>query len=279
MFPPHGNGPRAARVPPEPRPPGSTMSNTVDPEPAPLAFLREGLEAKDLQLARRTGTPVVGSPDPRHPLLLARRDGALEIAWTGRGQPGPLRVDFTTGPMARRWRTASRKQPLARSLGIHRTSPLVLDATAGLGRDALTLAVLGCQVIAVERHPIIAALLADGLRRAGEDRALAKAVRRIRLELGDARAVMAGLVGEQRPDCVYLDPMFARTGSAQVKKESQVLRALVPAEDQWSLMAAAMGCARRRVVVKRHPHAPPLTGDPDHVVTGSRVRYHVYLVS
>ncbi len=255
------------------------MSDPATPEPAPLAFLREGLEAEDLRLAQRTGTPVVGSPDPRHALMIARRDGALEIAWTGRGKPGPLRVDFLTGPMARRWRTASRTQPLARSLGIHRALPRVLDATAGLGRDALTLAVLGCQVIAVERHPILAALLADGLRRAGEDRALAEAVQRIRLELGDARAVMAGLAAEERPDCVYLDPMYARTGSAQVKKESQVLRALVPAEDDAKLVAAAMGCARRRVVVKRHPHAPPLTGDPDHVVAGSRVRYHVYLVS
>jgi 16S rRNA (guanine1516-N2)-methyltransferase len=255
------------------------MSDPATPEPAPLAFLREGLEAEDLRLARRTGTPVVESPpDPRHALVIARRDGALEIAWTGRGKPGPVRVDFT-GPMARRWRTTSRKQPLARSLGIHRALPRVLDATAGLGRDAMTLAVLGCQVIAVERHQILAALLADGLRRAGEDRALAEAVQRIRLVTGDARAFMADLAGEERPDCVFLDPMYARTGSAQVKKESQVLRALVPAEDHGSLVAAAMSCARRRVVVKRHPHAPPPTGTPDHVVAGTRVRFHVYLVS
>ena len=117
------------------------MSDPATPEPAPLAFLGEGLEAEDLRLARRTGTPVVGSPpDPRHALVIARRDGALEIAWTGRGKPGPVRVDFT-GPMARRWRTTSRKQPLARSVGIHRALPRVLDATAGLGRDAMTLAV------------------------------------------------------------------------------------------------------------------------------------------
>jgi 16S rRNA (guanine1516-N2)-methyltransferase len=45
----------------------------------------------------------------------------------------------------------------------------VLDATAGLGKDAFVLASLGCQMTLIERQPLIAALLEDGLARARAD--------------------------------------------------------------------------------------------------------------
>ncbi|TMP13498.1 class I SAM-dependent methyltransferase, partial [Pseudoalteromonas ruthenica] len=48
-------------------------------------------------------------------------------------------------------------------------TPVVLDATAGLGRDGFVLASLGCKVILHERHPVVAALLYDGLKRAYDD--------------------------------------------------------------------------------------------------------------
>lgn len=48
-------------------------------------------------------------------------------------------------------------------------TPNVLDGTAGLGRDAFVLASLGCKVQMVERHPVVAALLDDGLKRAKSD--------------------------------------------------------------------------------------------------------------
>ena len=42
----------------------------------------------------------------------------------------------------------------------------MLDATAGLGRDAFVLASLGCQVTLIERVPAVAALLENGIERA-----------------------------------------------------------------------------------------------------------------
>jgi 16S rRNA (guanine1516-N2)-methyltransferase len=45
----------------------------------------------------------------------------------------------------------------------------VIDGTAGLGKDAFVLAGLGCKVTLVERHPVVVALLADGLARAWQD--------------------------------------------------------------------------------------------------------------
>ena len=46
--------------------------------------------------------------------------------------------------------------------------PQVLDLTAGLGRDGFVLASLGASVSMLERHPIVFALLDDGLARARE---------------------------------------------------------------------------------------------------------------
>ena len=277
-------GPCGTRVSRDPPGKGGAVNDPAAPEPARVAFLSPGLEPADRALARDLGLGIIEVPDPGFPLLLTRRGGALELLWTDPAGPGALVVDFRSGPMARRWRTATRRQPLARALGIPRGIRSVLDATAGLGRDAMTLAALGCQVTAVERNRVLVAMLQDGMRRAlggpGEpaEPALVEAVGRIALVIGDAREVMEHLPSERRPDAVYLDPMYPLRGQAGVKKETLALRGLAGGEDESGLLEVARRCARRRVVVKRHPHAPSPGGKPDLVVAGSRVRYCVYLV-
>ena len=60
-----------------------------------------------------------------------------------------------------------RGEAVAKAAGIKKSYlPSVVDATAGLGRDAFVLASLGCHVRMIERHPVVAALLDDGLQRA-----------------------------------------------------------------------------------------------------------------
>jgi 16S rRNA (guanine1516-N2)-methyltransferase len=78
---------------------------------------------------------------------------------------------------------------------------------------------------------------------------------------------------------VYLDPMFpGRNKSAAVKKEMQVFHHLVgPDADASELLAAALGRARQRVVVKRPRLADPVAGPPpDHVLEGVRNRFDLY---
>lgn len=71
--------------------------------------------------------------------------------------------------------------------------------------------------------------------------------------------------------------MFDDTGSAQAK-EMQACRALAsPADDAEDLLRAARQVARQRVVVKRHPHLPPIAPDVSFRVDGNRVRFDVYL--
>lgn len=154
--------------------------------------------------------------------------------------------------------------------------PVAVDATAGLGEDALLLAAAGFSVTLCERDATIAALLEDALRRAANVPELADAVGRMRVEEGDSTETLARL--PEPPDVVYLDPMFPeRRKSAAVKKKFQLLHLLEPpCEEQEELLAAALGAGPRKVVIKRPPKGPELAGArPSYSLAGKAVRYDV----
>lgn len=168
---------------------------------------------------------------------------------------------------------------IAKAVGIQPgVRPTVLDATAGLGRDAFVLACLGCQVHMIERHPIVAALLTDGLRRARLDTQVAGIVQRMPLLIGDAIELMHAWTADA-PQVIHLDPMFpSRDKSALVKKEMRLFKPLVGADDDApDLLAAALALATHRVVVKRPRKAPSIAGaTPTYSLDGKSSRYDVY---
>jgi len=173
-----------------------------------------------------------------------------------------------------------RQQPIARALGLKKgLTPAVVDATAGLGRDAFVLASLGCPVLMLERHPVIHALLEDGLRRLTLKGDSCKPLtERLNLQRADARQWLA--TNAQGIDVVYLDPMYPhRTKSALVKKEMRVLRQLVGDDlDVVSVLETALQVARQRVVVKRPKTAPAIgTTSPSFSVESKNTRYDIYL--
>ncbi len=206
----------------------------------------------------------------------------LALQQVGADAPGPVYVDFVGGRVGYRRRASEgRKQPLARAVGLkHGAHPSVLDATGGLGRDAFVLATLGCCVQVVERSPIVAALLHNGLTRARADAVTVSITERMTLANADARSYLHTLSDAHRPDVVYLDPMYPqRDKSALVKKEMRVLRMLLgDDQDAEELLAAARHCARHRVVVKRPRGAAPL-GDvkPTMHIENENTRFDVYL--
>jgi 16S rRNA (guanine1516-N2)-methyltransferase len=148
----------------------------------------------------------------------------------------------------------------------------VLDAMAGFGLDGITLAALGCDVVMVERDPLLFELLEDAVRRA---RAELAALGPIECRLGDAREL---LVEPKRFDTIYLDPMFPDLGrSALPRKSAQVLaqRVGAPDPDLEELVVRSVGLARNRVVVKRRRHDPAVA-PPDWQVLGRSVRFDGY---
>lgn len=169
-----------------------------------------------------------------------------------------------------------RRQLLARAVGLHKDPALhVLDATAGLGRDAITLAALGARVMLAERNETVYALLVDARERALRDPATAAAAGRTEIACADGRKLMDP---PARFDVVYLDPMYPERGKAALaKKELQLLRELTGGDpDADALLACAN--ARRRVVVKRPLSAPALAGRaPSLALRGTQARFDIYL--
>lgn len=248
----------------------------------PVVVVAEAAEWVDpaRELARRLQIPWREQAPPEGLILRLGAAGlALHDASAPREQP--LRVDFESGNMGYRQRAGFRRDELlARAAGLKGGAcPAILDATAGLGRDAFMLASLGCEVTLCERHPIVFALLEDGLERAARSAGLAPIIARMRLTPVDAMAYL-GREPASAPEVIVLDPMFPeRTKSAMVKKPMRLFHGLVGADpDADTLLEYARARARRRVVVKRPLHAPALGGMPPSLsFKGKAVRFDVYL--
>tara|TARA_R110002167_G_scaffold305579_1_gene509880 strand:+ start:182715 stop:183542 length:828 start_codon:yes stop_codon:yes gene_type:complete len=198
-----------------------------------------------------------------------------------------ISVDFVSGAVAHRRKFGGgRGQSIAKAVGLKQgVTPTVVDGTAGLGRDAFVLASLGCKVIMVERHPVVAALLEDGLRRAYEDAEIGEWMRDLMsLFHGSSISALADAAQSSGTeiDVVYLDPMYPhREKSALVKKEMRVFQTLVGADlDADGLLAPAMALATKRVVVKRPDYAEDLDGvKPSMVIATKKNRFDVYVKS
>ncbi|GAA5524521.1 ribosomal RNA small subunit methyltransferase J [Microbulbifer aestuariivivens] len=210
----------------------------------------------------------------------------LQLRATGRKAAGPVWVDFVGGAVAHRRKFGGGKgQQIAKAVGIRSgLYPQVVDATAGLGRDAFVLATLGCEVTMLERNPVVRVLLMDGLRRlrraAESDPELAAIA--ARLTLLDSALPAAQWLAAQPPQSVpvvYLDPMFPqREKSAKVKKEMAAFHQLVGAdEDADALYEPAYAACYFRTVVKRPRTAPFLAGrQPSLSLQGKSGRFDVY---
>ena len=239
-----------------------------------------------VELAAELRLPLVTIPfTDAFTHLLVVTPTRLELRTLDSNAPGPVYVDFTAGAVAHRRRFGGgRGQPLARAIGLKGgAAPTVADVTAGLGRDAFVLACLGCTVCLIERSPIVAALLRDGLRRATHDAEIGQMVReRLHFHSGDGRECLPRLTAnQQRPDVVYLDPMYPhRQKSAWVGKEMRLLRQLAGDDaDAPALLAVALACAGHRVVVKRPRLAPSLSGPPPTArIIAPNTRFDLYRV-
>jgi 16S rRNA (guanine1516-N2)-methyltransferase len=194
---------------------------------------------------------------------------------------GELRVDFVGGAVAHRLRFGGgRGQALAKAMGLRAgKTPTVIDATAGLGRDAFLLASLGAQVTLIERSDQMHALLVQGMDEAAlEGGELAEIIGRMTLLKGDAKDLLPTLSGA----AILIDPMHPpRHNSALVKRELRQVREIVGTdEDAADLVRVALEHARNRVVLKWPAKADPIPGIRacSHQIRGKSTRYDVFMV-
>lgn len=193
----------------------------------------------------------------------------------------PWHIDFLSAEKNyRRLHGGGFKETLARACGIKRNQilPTIVDLTAGFAKDAFVLACLGCDITLVERHPIIAALLDDGLKRLYAD---PEASRHFHLKLyfEDAEHFLKHSL-TSLPDIVYIDPMHPqRTKSANVKKDMQILQQWIPPEEHpENLLNLSLKYAKKRVVLKWPRKSPAINSikKPDFTYEENTVRFDVY---
>ncbi|MGF1752191.1 class I SAM-dependent methyltransferase [Vibrio makurazakiensis] len=219
-------------------------------------------------------------------VLTAQR---LELRKVDEPKLGAIFVDLIGGAVGHRRKFGGGKgQAIAKAAGLNKgATPTVLDGTAGLGRDAFVLASLGCKVQMVERHPVVAALLDDGIERAKQDPDIGSWVgERMKLLHASSHDALDRLAQDpdfEQPDVVYLDPMYPhpenKKKSALVKKEMRVFQSLVGADlDADCLLQPALELASKRVVVKRPDYAAWLDEQkPSMAIETKKNRFDVYV--
>lgn len=189
-----------------------------------------------------------------------------------------LEIDFTTGAVAHRLRFGGGLgQDLPKAVGMKNgIRPHVVDATAGLGRDAFLLASLGATVTLIERSATMHALLEAALEKAAVSE-VAQIASRMTLLHGDAITLLPTLA----PEVILVDPMHPPRGnSALVKQEMRQLRAAVGEDtDSTELIKVALAVAQKRVVLKwpRKAALPEGLPAPSHQILGKTTRYDVWM--
>jgi 16S rRNA (guanine1516-N2)-methyltransferase len=255
---------------------GGSVCLAPDADAAESQYLLELARVHAFELSRPPSQHVEQTPQ-------LRWDGErVYLEARVRGQRITGCVDFLPLLKTRR-RRLTRDQPFARALG--GAAGRILDATAGFGQDALLMALAGHAVVAVERSPVLVALLEDGWRRAlANPFSPPRLAERLSWVCADSRDYLREHA--RQFDAVYLDPMFPerRKRSALPKRHLQLLRRIslthtASTGTPEQLLECALAHAAGRIVVKRPAESPAL-GAPAHRPTTSfsakLVRYDVY---
>lgn len=196
------------------------------------------------------------------------------------GKPDVLKFNLAQGEVAIRASKVSKSnETVAKAIGCKsHYRPTVLDATAGMGRDSLIMAMLGCKVIMQERNFAIYHLLNNALARLKHDSSFKPEIMD-RLSLHQQNSIQSFQTG-QNIEVVYLDPMFPeRKKSALVKKEMRLFKRVAGEDlDADELLLNSLNSDIKRVVVKRPKGAPSLAKrKPSHEILAKKFRYDVYL--
>lgn len=215
---------------------------------------------------------------------LVETEFGVGLGFADKKRGKPYFVDFATNFWRQRFQKGLAKNHIfARALGVrNRDQTRLLDATAGFGQDAALALCLGCEVVAIERSPLVAKVLRDGVKRALEDETLRSAFEHLLVVETDAREYLSKLSSAERPHVIYLDPMFDKPKkTAKSPKEMQLLQELLgeapTLEEEEQLFDVARKTALERVIVKRPLKSRAVKTSPSHSYKGQSIRYDVYI--
>lgn len=156
---------------------------------------------------------------------------------------------------------------LARALNLPKNKN-ILDATAGFGRDAFCIALLGANVLALEQHPLIALMLMWS----------AKKINNLNVKYQNHNQEL----GLKVWDVIYFDYVFEKTKRKSKAKQnieliSQLSQNNLISENLWQL--ALKSC--KRIVVKRPTKETNINFlkniKPNHSIKNKTTCFDIYL--
>ena len=189
-------------------------------------------------------------------------------------------IDFNQMNLDWLYRGIGKQHDSCRAIGLNKLKAgetiKLLDATAGLARDAFIFAKLGTNVTMLERNPTLAEMIETALKNLSDE----TLKQNLQFIFTDAATYLQS--NDIQYDVIYLDPMFSDVDKrAKVKKDMQMLHELIGENnDADRLLALALSKAKKRVVVKRHKLSPFLNNQkPSHQIIGKSTRYDVYCIN
>ncbi len=168
-------------------------------------------------------------------------------------------------------KSSVQKELFARAIGIKGAfKPKVLDLTAGLLGDSLLFLAAGCEVIAIERNPVVGHLIQSALKNARHP-----LLQKFQFHQGESVQFLA-----EKPaaDVIFFDPMFEDANhKSSPKKEMRIFRTLLSGDiDAEEVLKISQASGVKRIVVKRPRLSQTLgTGKPLRM-EGKSTRYDIY---
>lgn len=164
------------------------------------------------------------------------------------------------------------KEILARAIGVKGGyRPRVLDLTAGLLGDSLLFISFGCEVHALERHPMVSLMIESALANA-----IHPSLSRLHFHPRGAEDFLTEATGF---DALYFDPMFEDANlKSSPRKEMRIFRNTVKEDrDAADVFLLARAKNAKRLVVKRPRLSKFLSEETPLSYEGKATRYDVYL--
>ena len=195
---------------------------------------------------------------------------------------GQVSLTFCEAAFIRRIERSPREKDLLRAALGKGKSLKILDATAGLCRDALRLAYWGHLVTACEREPAIFCEINAAYSEALEHSFFRPWLKRLQLFSGSTEEFLAHT--SDGFDVIIIDPMFSDQGRTSLpQKDLQYLKTkAAPDEDPGELLQQCWNqCSRlgvRKILLKRPRKSPPIgPRAPTHSYMGRAHRWDVFV--
>jgi 16S rRNA (guanine1516-N2)-methyltransferase len=178
-----------------------------------ISYDSEETKPAALAFSEQHQYPCINISDVTTPLSLNFKNEYVELIDNEKNIA--IHVDFISGDLAHRQKYGGgRGQSIAKAIGLKQGTPppTVLDATAGLAKDAYVLACLGCSMTLLERSPVIAELTKNAIQRATDDEHF-KTILEVGFNVINQSSIeyltkLSNELNVALPDVVYLDPMY-----------------------------------------------------------------------